>query len=118
MHRRGGSDVSEPGSLPSVLDIAGETFLTTTIFVKYNYAVDSSGKNELGSISVLCLPSGLLQNIYNPNASDNIWLAGRNAPSRGEAFRVRIGLGKLKEKATWRVQKIEMDSESPYVWDE
>ena len=43
---------------------------------------------------------------YNPNAVDGIWLAGRNAPSRREAFRVRLSFPKLKAKASWRVQSI------------
>ena len=118
MQQRGGISVSVAGTLPSLLHISGEEYLTTTIFVKYNYTADSTGKNELVSMSVICLPNGLLQNTYNPSPVDNIWLAGRNAPSRGEAFRVRIGLAKLKGKATWRVQKIDLNSASPYVWDE
>ncbi|WP_448543347.1 SfiI family type II restriction endonuclease [Roseiflexus sp.] len=42
----------------------------------------------------------------NPN--DTIWLAGRDAPTRNEKFRVRLSFDRLKRKATWRVQVIPM----------
>ena len=70
------------------------------------------------TISVLCLPNGLLQNRYNPTAADTFWLAGRNAPTRGEAFRVRIGLAALKSKAHWRVQTIAANPNHPLAWDD
>ncbi|MDX1993005.1 MAG: SfiI family type II restriction endonuclease [bacterium] len=47
--------------------------------------------------------------IYNPTAEDTIWLAGRNAPTLGEDFRVRVAFGRLKSKSGWRVQKIRYD---------
>ena len=118
MQPRGGTQMTVPGSLPTVMTISGEEYLTTTIFVKYNYRVEPGGQNELASVSVLCLPNGLLQNRYNPTHEDNIWLAGRNAPSRGEAFRVRISLAKLKAKASWRVQRIPLMPGAAYVWEE
>jgi hypothetical protein len=37
----------------------------------------------------------MLQNQYNPEASDGIWLAGRNAPTLGKDFRVRVSYRKL-----------------------
>lgn len=43
-------------------------------------------------------------------------LAGRNAPQRGEKFRVRISLARLKRKASWHVQEIPIDAQTP-VWD-
>lgn len=52
------------------------------------------------------IPNGLLQDTYNPSAGVSIWLAGRNAPSLGEDFRVRLAFAKLREKAAWRVQTI------------
>ena len=118
MHQRGGSPVSVPGSLPTVMTISGEEYLTTTIFVKYNYQGEADGGNSLVSVSILALPNGILQSRYNPSHEDNIWLAGRNAPTRGEAFRVRISLAKLKDKAKWRVQRIPLAPAAGYVWDE
>ena len=41
---------------------------------------------------------------------------GRNSPKRGEEFRVRIGFSKLKQKATWRMQKIPMPPDD-FHWD-
>ncbi len=51
-------------------------------------------------------------------ANNTIWLAGRNEPSRGEAFRVRIGLAALKEKTNWRVQTVAADPAQPFTWDD
>ena len=64
-------------------DRNGDACLTTTIFVKYNYAE----------------------------------LAGRNAPSRGEDFRVRIGLNRLKAAANWRVQRITIAPNLQFAWE-
>lgn len=114
--RRGGSVIDEPGGLPVVLDRQGNSFLTTTIFVKYNYQTIPDAKNELFSIRLVCLPNGMLQNRYNPTPDDTFWLAGRNAPSRGEPFRVRIGLNALKRRANWRIQLIQLRPTSSYVW--
>jgi len=101
--------VDIPGKLPPVLTIAGEGYITTTVFVKYHYDSDERGKaNRLDSITIAALPNGYLQGIYNPDARDTIWIAGRNAPSRGEEFRVRLSFARLKHKATWRVQEIPM----------
>ena len=75
--------------------------------------------NRLDSISILCLPNGLLQERYNPTAADNtIWRAGRNAPTRGEAFRVMVSLTALKSKANWRVQTIPVDLNQTLAWDD
>lgn len=115
--RRAGKEVDEPGALPALLESQGQTFLTTTIFVKYNYR-SAAGRNDLESISLVGLPNGLLQERYNPNAADSFWRAGRNAPTRGEAFRVRIGLPALKDKANWRVQQIRLVPEAVYQWDD
>lgn len=67
------------------------------------------------------MPNGKLQERYNPNEEDSFWLAGRNAPSRGEEFRVRVSFSKLKEKARWRVQRIYYDNQNKIVlgtWEE
>ncbi|HUT55452.1 MAG TPA: SfiI family type II restriction endonuclease [bacterium] len=44
-------------------------------------------------------------------------MAGRNAPSRGEEFRVRLSFARLKRKADWRVQIIPLPPED-FSWSE
>ena len=112
--------VDIPGDLDSIAVVRGSEYLTTTMFVKYNYTENAgnASPNRLDSISVLCLPNGLLQERYNPTADDTIWRAGRNAPTRGEAFRVRVSLTALKGKANWRVQSIPVDLNQALVWDD
>ena len=112
--------VDVPGEVASIATVRDAEYLTTTIFVKYNYSEkpNDAAPNRLDSIAVLCLPNGILQDRYNPTANDTIWRAGRNAPTRGEAFRVRINLSALKGKANWRVQTIAADAGQPLVWDD
>ena len=105
-----------PGKLPKILTVKGEPYLTTTIFVKYNYD-DSSGTKQLTNITTAALPNGMLQARYNPDAHDTIWRAGRNAPSLGEEFRVRLVFARLKAKANWRVQTIPLSPEV-FHWDD
>jgi hypothetical protein len=105
--------VDVPGKLPCIID---DMFITTTIFVKYNYSETETG-NRLEDIVVAALPNGFLQKKYNPTADDTIFIAGRNAPSKGEEFRVRLSFSKLKEKANWRVQTINL-LPAEFVWDE
>lgn len=107
--------VEEQGGLPVTIVHPDGDLLTTTLFVKYNYAEDR-GEKRLVAVNVIALPSGLLQIRYNPSAADSIWNAGPNAPSRGEKFRARISLKKLTAKATWRVQTIPADATTGYVW--
>ena len=104
---RAGQEIEVSGDLPSVLRIRDEDYITTTIFVKYNYD-EENGDNVLKTVTIAAVPNGLLQEKYNPNAKDTIWLAGRNSPRRGEAFRVRLSFSRLKDKAGWRVQNIPM----------
>ena len=112
--------VDIPGDMDTIATVRGAEYLTTTIFVKYNYSENAANEppNRLEAISVLCLPNGLLQDRYNPTASDTIWRAGRNAPSRGEAFRVRISLAALKNKARWRVQTVSANLAQSFAWDD
>ncbi|MDR3268357.1 MAG: SfiI family type II restriction endonuclease [Tannerella sp.] len=110
---RANEDIDVPGKLPCIIDNA---FITTTIFVKYNYK-ESDRNNILEDITIAALPNGFLQNRYNPTAHDTIFIAGRNAPSRGEEFRVRLSFNKLKTKAKWRVQNIKLFPDE-FVWDE
>lgn len=114
---RAGTQVDEPGGLPTTISHQDGDLLTTTVFVKYSYSV-SAGRNVLGTLNAIALPSGLLQSRYNPNPDDTIWNAGPNAPSRGEKFRARISLTKLRTKAPWRVQTIPGDPSRPYSWQE
>lgn len=112
---RSGQEVSISGKLPIILTIRNQQFLTTTIFVKYNY--DEKNIKELKSITIAALPNGMLQNKYNPDSRNTIWLAGRNAPTRGEEFRVRLSFSKLKRLTNWRVQKIQM-SQAEFIWED
>lgn len=109
---RGGLEVDEEGLLPAISQYGGHEYLTTTAFIHFGYEDDAIGKHVLKEATIFCLPNGRLQEYYNPNAQDTFWLAGRNAPSRGEDFRVRVGFSRLKEKATWRVQKLRYDQQS------
>jgi hypothetical protein len=102
---RADQEVRVRGKLPPVIEISDDAYLTTTVFVKYNYDETTETK-KLRSIIVAALPNGLLQEKYNPNARDTIWLVGRNAPSLDEEFRVRLSFERLRSKARWRVQTI------------
>ena len=111
--RRGGELLIEKGKLPVIIE---NQFLATTIFVKYNYE-NVQGNDMLVDITVVALPNGLLQEAYNLNEHDTIFLAGRSSPSRGEDFRVRINFKALKEKANWRVQNIPLHPED-FIWED
>lgn len=103
-HMRGGRPTSAGGKLERRIDINGKSLLTVTIFVKYVYTPAVDKGLDLKEIIVACVPNGLLQERYNPSArSDNFWRAGRNAPSRGEEFRVRVNLKALTQADPWRV---------------
>lgn len=112
---RAGQQIEATGTLPPILTVQDDDYITTTIFVKYNY-MENHGENTLQSITVSALPNGLLQERYNPSPEDGIWLAGRNAPTRGELFRVRLSFPLLKAKCSWRVQTIPLFSH-PFTWD-
>ena len=116
---RAGAPIDEPGTLPQILRVQDADYLVTTVFVKYNYreSEDASSKT-LESVSISCLPNGMLQRIYNPSPERTFWRAGRNAPSRGESFRARVSLESLKSAARWRVQSVSLDPETPFDWDE
>ncbi len=116
---RSGMPVDVPGTIPVIYrDRDGLSFLTTTVFVKYNYKEVADSSNQLQSISITCLPSGMLQERYNPNPETTFWLAGRNAPSRGEEFRARIGLIRLKGMANWRVQHLLLNPDISFEWED
>jgi hypothetical protein len=105
--RRSGKSIDISGEIEPLIKINDNHYLTTTVFVKYNYRGVQSRK-ELTSILVTAVPNGILQDTYNPDDNDTIWLAGRDAPTRKEKFRVRLSFDRLKKKAAWRVQVIPM----------
>jgi hypothetical protein len=115
---RAGQVLDEPGGLPTVVDRAGNLLLTTTVFVKYNYDAAANSQYDLSSISVLALSNGMLQERHNPTAADTFWIAGPNAPTRDEPFRVRISLPRLKGRAAWRVQSVQLKPTRYFSWDE
>lgn len=115
-HVRRGQPVDVQGALPPIISIRGVDYLTTTVFVKYNYD-EQKGTNQLVSITVAAIPNGMLQAVYNPNAQDTIWRTGRNAPTLGEPFRVRLAFRRLKERANWRVQRIPLPP-APFNWED
>jgi len=112
---RSGTELEISGKLPQIINLQGESYLTTTIFVKYNYEEEAG--NILRSITVAALPNGMLQDRYNQSAQDTIWIAGRNAPSLGEEFRVRLSFSRLKAKANWRIQNIPLPP-NEFVWNQ
>jgi len=105
-HMRGGQPTSAAGKLERRIHINGKSLLTVTIFVKYVYTPTGGKGLNLDEIIVACVPNGLLQARYNPSAQhDNFWRAGRNAPSLGEEFRVRVNLKALARVDAWRVAR-------------
>lgn len=100
---RAGKLWDEQGKLETVIHRGSRKYRVVTIISKFEYQ-ETNGNRSLSRIVVCCIPSGELQDLYNPSAEDTIWLAGRDAPSLGEDFRVRISYQKLKAKADWRVQ--------------
>lgn len=117
---RSGVPVYEQGKLPTIYQPHDEQFLSTTLFLHYCYT-DIEGEHRLKDIIACCVPNGLLQEEYNPDPGRCFWIAGRNAPRRGEDFRVRVSFKKLKEMKGWRVQTIHFDSEQRalfHTWDD
>lgn len=104
--------IDERGKLPSFIERDGRSLYVVTVFAKYVYDIEDRS-HDLKMIRVACLPNGLLQDKYNPSAQDAIWRVGRNAPTLGEDFRVRISFAKLRNKAPWRVQDIEIPRLNP-----
>ncbi|QTA92174.1 BglI family type II restriction endonuclease [Desulfonema magnum] len=103
--KRSDSEIDEKGFLPEISKYGENHYLTTTSLVHFKYQ-DTDNIHHLQEVTIASIPNGLLQHKYNPTYDDNIWLAGRNAPTLGEDFRVRLSFAKLKSKASWRVQRI------------
>ena len=104
---RAGEEIDAPGKLAQVMHRGERTYQVVTIIAKYVYEEVGEGQH-LRRIIVACIPNGALQDKYNPTPADTIWLAGRDAPTLGEDFRVRLSYRKLQEKASWRVREIEL----------
>lgn len=116
---RSGHTVCVQGKLPAIYTHNGDQYLSSTLFLHYYYE-DVSERHLLKDITACCVPNGILQDKYNPTASQGFWVAGRNAPSLGEEFRVRVSFSRLKELANWRVQRISVDSAERvfhHTWD-
>ena len=104
MHR-GGKSIDEAGKLPQIIQRGDKEFYVVTIIAKFAYE-ETGTRHRLKRIITACIPNGRLQEFYNPNADNTIWLAGRNSPTLGEDFRVRLSYAQLREKASWRVREI------------
>ncbi len=104
---RGGRRIDEAGQLDTVITRGERTLWVVTIVAKFVY-VETATDRWLSKIVVACIPNGALQSRYNPTPDDTFWVAGRNAPTLGEDFRVRVSYRRLKAKAAWRVQEVEV----------
>ncbi len=107
--KRSSTEVNEKGFLPEISEYGGKNYLTTTCLIHFMYDDDNEGIHHLREVTIAAIPNGKLQDIYNPSTDDGIWLAGRNAPTLGEDFRVRVSFSKLKDKTSWRVQTLIYD---------
>ena len=117
---RAGVETDEKGLLPEISDYSERQYLTTTALLHFMYE-DIGDIHHLREVTLAVIPNGKLQDKYNPTPDDTIWLAGRNAPTLGEDFRVRLSFEKLKAKAAWRVQKIQYDESANTcsgIWNE
>lgn len=115
---RAGTTVIVPGKLLPISRFNAEEFLTTIMLFHYDYE-DAAPNYLLKAVRLCAIPNGLLQARYNPSPDDTIWRVGRNAPSRGEDFRVRLSFEELKKKAPWRVQTVTYAPEkTSWEWTE
>ena len=99
--------IDEQGKLTQDISRGGRSFHVVTVLAKFVYEEADQG-HALHRITAACIPNGKLQEKYNPNAENTIWLAGRDAPTLGEDFRVRLSFRRLRDIETWRVQEIEI----------
>jgi len=107
---RSDDTVEVEGALPSFITRGERRMLTVTVIAKFVYREANIG-HVLERIITACIPNGALQDRYNPSVEDTIWLAGRNAPTLGEDFRVRLNYQALRQKAEWRVADIKSAGE-------
>lgn len=98
--------VNEKGGLDTEITRGNRTLYVVTMVVKFAYDELEDGHYDIRKIILACIPSGRLQDRYNPDSNDTIWLMGRDSPQRGEDFRIRVSFDKLRNKAAWRVYEI------------
>lgn len=99
--------INEQGKLEPEIHRGDRVLYVVTVIAQFLYHETAAGDRRLETVVVSCIPNGKLQNKYNPTPDDTIWLAGRDAPTRGEDFRVRLSYPLLQEKAPWRVRGID-----------
>ena len=109
--RRAGKIIDEPGKLQMEIRRGERLFYVVTMIAKFVYEEHDSS-HRLRQIIVACIPNGRLRQKYNPDPDDTIWLAGRNAPTLDEDFRVRLSYARLLDKAKWRVQQVPVSGAS------
>lgn len=95
----------EQGKSQTIIKGKLNEYQTVTIIAQFCYS-EKDDKRSLDEIIVRCIPNGELQEIYNPDATDTIWLVGDDAPSLGDEFQVKLSYKKLNPKTNWRVAKI------------
>lgn len=111
-----GQPIEMPGQLPDVQIYNGVSYITTTLLAHYHYTAQAGndGKDRppyrLLQLTLAAIPNGRLQDIYAPTYHDTIFARGRDAPTRGEKFRVRLSFSKLRLKAAWRVRRLQYDA--------
>lgn len=117
-HVRGGGEMDIRGALAPIQAYQERAYLTTTLLAHYHYRdADEEDRRmrctryRLLHLTLVAIPNGFLQERSNPDQSDTIWIAGRDAPSRGEDFRVRLSFNRLRQKAAWRVQQAAFDAQ-------
>ncbi|MDQ3022884.1 MAG: SfiI family type II restriction endonuclease [bacterium] len=98
--------IDQPGHLPTIYNHDGLDYLVTTQLAHYDYRDNAEGKHILQGLTLAAIPSGLLQERYNPNAQENIWKASPHSTKLQERGRIRLSFAKLKALAGWRVQSI------------
>ena len=104
VNSKDGSVVDETGRLLSEIKRNGRVLYGVLVICKFIYKEPEPSKYHLQNIILACIPNAILQDAYNPKPEDTIWRAGRQAPTHGEDFRVRLSFARLKEKAVWRVR--------------
>lgn len=113
---RQGVPVDVPGKIGCIEEYERKAYLSTILLAHYHYETSEQGSGRdippyrLRGLTMAAIPNGQLQARYNPDPRETIWLAGRNAPTLGEEFRVRLSFSALKLKARWRVQHLDYES--------
>lgn len=96
--KRSGRIIDEQGKLEPEIHRGDRVFYVVTVIAQFLYQESAAGDRNLETIVVACIPNGKLQNKYNPTPDDTIWRAGRDAPTLGEDFRVRLSYPLLQGK--------------------